>query len=154
MLDGDEQLQRTLVPLIPAAAMVNITGVTSACDTDDSDSWMMQDLRQELLLIAHGLQSPHANMVDTCRNVRRMANWYKMERSVEQYWLACPECIAKHAKHREITQALWGQHRFATLVIDKLVLKDVWKEVVGAPAVLIVTAHHQHELRGAIRPLG
>ena len=55
ILDAEQQLHRVLVPIIPAGTMVNITGIDPICDTTDKDSWVCQDLRKEIILIAHGL---------------------------------------------------------------------------------------------------
>ena len=143
VLDADERLDTTLVPIVPNACQISLLNLTPIAKADDDNTHdQFRDLRHSILMLAHGLQSPHANRVTTLTRVRRMAAWQEIERDVKAHCDQCDTCLTERDPLVRLGSMMTSSRRMGTVMLDKLKLPKEVVEITDIPAVLIFTCPH------------
>ena len=143
LLDADERLDTTLVPIVPDDCKMSLLNLTPiVAEDDDVAHDQFRDLKHSILMLAHGLQSPHANRVTTLTRVRRMAAWQDIERDIKAHRDQCDTCLTACDPLVRLGSMMTSSRRMGTVMLDKLKLPKKVVEITNIPAVLIFTCPH------------
>ena len=147
---------RTLVPVIPAGAMVQISAlepIVAAADSvpanethpvppgmrfgGDTQHYMLHDLRRDIVLCCHDI-ADHPSRSNTMSNVRQLAWWPGMAAYVKYHCDSCSHCIPKRAQLATIGASVMAADRFGVIQIDHKILDSDMALSTGFYAVLSI----------------
>ena len=136
IVDGDEGLSKTMVPVLPAGVMIQVTDAPKLFGTDaDTPDHLLHDLRLDLMLFAHEFNT-HASIGEMISLVKSYAYWPNMERQCTDHIKYCIYCLTDATAKREVGLSIRTARRFALLLIDAWTLPPSVARKTGCAAVL------------------